>query len=128
MVILIDTEENREEPRTDKGKGKALDNPETGLARALKRKRSSEQDNVPGPSKKQIFVPKVEEGDGKGGCTTGVWVFGGEVDGGVEIGDLVGHEGLAEHLILDSMHKRSHFYIRQHVYQLVDWPLWGQRH
>ena len=35
---------------------------------------------------------------GKGRRTTGVWVFGGEVDGGVEVGYLVCEGGLAEHL------------------------------
>ena len=68
MITLTDPEEEkREEPRIDKGKGRALNSYETGPARALKRKRSPEQDNVPGPSKKRILDPKVKEGDGKVG-------------------------------------------------------------
>lgn len=31
-----------------------------------------------------------------------------EVDGGVEVGDLVRHERLAEHLVFDRVHERAH--------------------
>ena len=46
-----------------------------------------------------LVVGSMREMSGwKGRRTTGVWVFGGEVDGGVEVGYLVCERGLAEHL------------------------------
>lgn len=63
MIILTEPEGvNSEEPRIDKGKGRALEIPVTGPVRILKRKRSLGQDDAPGPSKKRVLIPK-DEGD-----------------------------------------------------------------
>ena len=72
MINLTDSEENCMEPRVDKGKGRALGNPEASPVHVLKRKRSLGQDDVPGPSKKRILIPKAEGGEEDEECGDGV--------------------------------------------------------
>ena len=68
MITLTETEEeSRKEPHVDKGKRRAFDSLKSEPVRPLKRKRSVEQDDTPGPSKKLFCLPEDEEVEGQTG-------------------------------------------------------------